>query len=63
MNDAGEPLTGDHGFPVRITADGKYGYKWCKWLVEIELVDYDHKGHYEGKGRWSDQATRGNPVQ
>ncbi len=61
MND--EPLTPDHGFPLRVTADGKYGYKWCKWLVEVEAVDYDYKGHYEGKRRWSDKAIRGRPVQ
>ncbi|MBM4044667.1 MAG: hypothetical protein FJ279_06095 [Planctomycetes bacterium] len=60
MNDA--PLTADHGFPLRVTADGKYGYKWCKWLVEVEVVDYDYKGHYEDKRRWSDAATRGQPV-
>lgn len=61
MND--EPVTRDHGFPIRLTADGKYAYKWCKWLTEIELVDHDVKGHYEGKRRWSDAATRGEPVQ
>ena len=60
MND--EPLTPEHGFPLRLTAEGKYGYKWCKWLTEIELVDYDCKGHYEGKRGWSDDATRGQPV-
>ena len=60
MND--EPLTPDHGFPVRVAADGRYGYKWCKWLTEIELVDSDYKGHYEGARRWSDAATRGQPV-
>jgi len=61
MND--EPVTPDHGFPIRLTADGKYGYKWCKWLTEIELVDHDIKGHYEGNRGWSDTATRGEPVQ
>ena len=59
----GEPLTPEHGYPVRLTADGKYGYKWCKWLTEIELVDHDVKGHYEGNRGWSDAATRGQPVQ
>jgi DMSO/TMAO reductase YedYZ molybdopterin-dependent catalytic subunit len=57
-----EPLTADHGFPVRLVADGKYGYKWCKWLTGIELVDFDFKGHYEGKRGWSDAARRGEPV-
>ena len=58
-------LTGvasEHGFPIRLTADGKYGYKWCKWLSQIEVVDHDYKGHYEGKRRWSDEATRGTKV-
>ncbi len=58
----GEPLTADHGFPLRVVAEGKYAYKWCKWLTAIEIVDYDFKGHYEGKRRWSDKATRGEPV-
>ena len=58
----GEPIPPDHGFPLRVTADGRYGYKWCKWLEEIELVDYDYKGHYEGKRRWSDDAERGTKV-
>lgn len=58
----GEAFTPDHGFPLRLTADGKYGFKWCKWLTEIEVVDHDYKGHYEGKRGWSDAATRGRPV-
>jgi DMSO/TMAO reductase YedYZ molybdopterin-dependent catalytic subunit len=58
----GEALTADHGFPVRVVADGKYAYKWCKWLTAIEIVDYDFKGHYEGVRRWSDKAARGQPV-
>jgi len=58
----GEPLPAEHGFPVRLTADGRYGFKWCKWLTEIELVDYNFKGHYEGRRRWSDAGLRGRPV-
>jgi len=58
----GEPLTGEHGFPLRIAAIGKYAYKWCKWLTEISVLDYDYKGHYEGKRGWSDTASRGERV-
>ena len=57
-----QPLTPQHGFPLRIVAEGKYAYKWCKWLTAIEVMDYDYKGHYEGKRGWSDQALRGKPV-
>jgi len=58
----GEPLTIDHGFPLRLTSDGKYGYKWPKWVREIEAVDHDFKGHYEGKRGWSDEGKRGTRV-
>jgi DMSO/TMAO reductase YedYZ molybdopterin-dependent catalytic subunit len=57
-----EPLTGVHGFPIRIAAIGKYAYKWCKWLIRISVADYDFKGHYEGKRGWSDSAVRGERV-
>ena len=58
----GEPLTGEHGFPLRVAAIGKYAYKWCKWLTEISVLNYDFKGHYEGNRGWSDTATRGARV-
>jgi DMSO/TMAO reductase YedYZ molybdopterin-dependent catalytic subunit len=58
----GEPVPLQHGYPLRATADGKYGFKWCKWLSRLELVDYDYKGHYEGRRGWSDDGTRGQPV-
>jgi DMSO/TMAO reductase YedYZ molybdopterin-dependent catalytic subunit len=58
----GQPLTADHGYPLRVVAEGKYAYKWCKWLTAVELTDRDFKGHYEGKRGWSDRATRGLPV-
>ena len=60
MND--ETIPPEHGFPVRMASDGKYGYKWPKWLCEIELVDYDFKGHYEGRRGWSDAGIRGRSV-
>jgi len=53
----GEPLPAEHGFPLRVVVPGHYGYKWVKWLVEIELVDYDYKGYWESRG-WSDDAQR-----
>ncbi len=61
INDS--PLTPEHGYPVRSAAKGKYGFKWCKWLTEMEAVDYDYKGHYEGRRGWSDLGIRGRPVQ
>lgn len=38
------------GFPLRLVAPGKYGYKWAKWIVRIDLVDGDRKGTWERLG-------------
>ncbi len=35
----GAPLTGDHGFPVRLIVPGWYGCSCIKWVNRIELVE------------------------
>lgn len=52
----GETLPADHGFPVRLVAPDKYGYKWVKWITAIEVVDEDYKGYWEHRG-WDDTAS------
>ncbi len=51
----GEPLPREQGFPLKVVAPGKAGYKWVKWVVRVEVVDYDHKGYWESRG-WDDDA-------
>ncbi|UCE38056.1 MAG: DUF4079 family protein [Thermoplasmata archaeon] len=51
----GETLPRDHGYPLRLVAPGKYGYKWVKWITHIEVVDYDYKGYWESRG-YDDEA-------
>jgi DMSO/TMAO reductase YedYZ molybdopterin-dependent catalytic subunit len=51
----GEPLTPEHGFPLRVFFPGSYGQKMPKWVIRMELVDYDHEGYWEREG-WSDVA-------
>ncbi len=51
----GEPLPHDQGFPLKIVVPGHYGYKWVKWITEIEVVGYDYEGYWESRG-WSDDA-------
>ena len=53
----GVDLPREHGFPLRLVAPGKYGYKWAKWITRIELVDYDEKGYWESRG-YPDEANR-----
>ncbi|MFX1490462.1 MAG: molybdopterin-dependent oxidoreductase, partial [Promethearchaeota archaeon] len=51
-----EVLPVEHGFPVRVVAPNHLGYKWVKWLVRIEIVNYDYIGYWESRG-WSDDAS------
>lgn len=48
----GEPLTADHGFPVRLVVPGLYGYvSGTKWLSEIELTTWeDFSGYWIPRG-------------
>jgi DMSO/TMAO reductase YedYZ molybdopterin-dependent catalytic subunit len=47
---AGEPLTPDHGYPVRLVIPGKYFWKSAKWLRGIELTADDRPGFWERYG-------------
>jgi Oxidoreductase molybdopterin binding domain/Mo-co oxidoreductase dimerisation domain len=51
----GEPLTPEHGFPVRLLVPGIYGMKNVKWITRIEAVDIDLKGYWQRRG-WDDRA-------
>lgn len=52
----GQPLTPDHGYPLRLLVPNIYGMKNVKWLTKISLVNYDFKGYWQQRG-WSDVAT------
>ncbi|MFW3145329.1 MAG: molybdopterin-dependent oxidoreductase [Thermoplasmatota archaeon] len=39
------------GFPFQLVAEMKWGYKWIKWITEIEVSDdIDYKGYWEEVG-------------
>ena len=46
----GEPLTPDHGWPLRLVIPRKYFWKSAKWLRGIELLDHDRPGFWERYG-------------
>jgi len=52
-----EPLPVEQGFPVRVVAPNHLGYKWVKWVVRMEIVNYNYIGYWESRG-WSDNAYR-----
>ena len=39
-----------HGFPLRLVAPKKYGYKLAKWVVRIELASHSPLGYWEQRG-------------
>jgi DMSO/TMAO reductase YedYZ molybdopterin-dependent catalytic subunit len=50
----GEPLTPDHGWPLRLVIPSKYFWKSAKWLRGIELLDHDQPGFWERYGYHND---------
>lgn len=47
----GVTLPPERGFPFQLVAESKWGYKWIKWITEIELSDdIDYKGYWERRG-------------
>jgi len=44
-------LPPERGFPFQLVAESKWGYKWTKWITEIELSDNeDYRGYWESRG-------------
>ena len=44
------PISSAHGGPVRLYVAPMYGYKSCKWLDSIEVVDHVTPGYWEDRG-------------
>jgi len=45
------PLPAERGFPFQLVAESKWGYKWIKWITEIELSDDEnYRGFWESRG-------------
>ena len=44
-------LPPERGFPFQLVAESKWGYKWIKWVNEIELSnDPEFRGYWESYG-------------
>ena len=50
----GEPLTPEHGWPLRLVIPGKYFWKSAKWLRGLELTATDRPGFWERYGYHND---------
>lgn len=55
-------LPAKNGFPFQLVAEDKWGYKWIKWIVRIELSsDVSYRGYWESRG-FSDSAEAGSSM-
>lgn len=43
----GQPLSPDHGFPLRLVVPKLYAWKSAKWVRGIEFMEDDHAGFWE----------------
>jgi DMSO/TMAO reductase YedYZ molybdopterin-dependent catalytic subunit len=50
----GEPLTPEHGWPLRLIVPSKYFWKSAKWLRGLELTAADRPGFWERYGYHND---------
>ena len=54
----GEPLSHEHGAPLRLVAPGRRGFEWVKWVDRIELSDKPDPGAV-GSTVWSSFTAAG----
>lgn len=47
----GLDLPTERGYPFQVVAEDRYGYKWAKWVTEIEVSnDANYRGYWEKRG-------------
>ena len=46
----GQPLTAQHGWPLRLVVAGRYFWKSAKWLRGLEFTDQEQPGFWERNG-------------
>jgi DMSO/TMAO reductase YedYZ molybdopterin-dependent catalytic subunit len=51
----GRTLKTSNGFPLRLIAFGKLGYKWAKTVYRLEVIEESQAGFWEGYG-YQDKA-------
>lgn len=56
----GEPLSAEHGAPLRLVVPRLYAYKSAKWVRGVEFMTEDRPGYWES-ARNGGYAMRGDP--
>jgi DMSO/TMAO reductase YedYZ molybdopterin-dependent catalytic subunit len=51
-------LPTERGYPLQLVAKDRYGYKWAKWITDVEVTDSESRGYWESRG-YSNSAKVG----
>lgn len=46
----GEPLTAEHGYPLRLVVPKRYAWKSAKWIRGLEFMARERRGFWEERG-------------
>ncbi len=56
----GVTMPPERGFPFQVVAEDRWGYKWAKWVKEIEVSsDVNYLGYWEKRGYENDAVLPG----
>jgi DMSO/TMAO reductase YedYZ molybdopterin-dependent catalytic subunit len=60
MND--EPLTRDHGHPLRAVVGGWFGMAWVKWIKHIRVLERPFLGYWQARDYFRWERGAGEPM-
>ncbi len=46
----GQEIPAERGGPIQLVVPDRYGYKWARWVRQIELLAEDRLGYWEQRG-------------
>lgn len=55
----GTKLPDEQGYPLRLVVPHRLGYKWIKWVVDIQLIKGSYEGYWESRGYSNDANANG----
>lgn len=57
-------IPSERGFPFQLVAESKWGYKWIKWITEINLSsNQEYRGFWESVGYSNDGDLSENYLE
>ena len=57
-----EPLTHDHGHPLRAVVGGWFGMAWVKWITHINVLEQPFLGYWQARDYFRWERGLGEPM-